>query len=103
MLDFIVDYWRVWLTIFIVQGFVGVAAFEWAWKKADRVRNGEEAAWAEFPSFRRLDTHMWKRSTFYPGCFLFLVTRFVVCVSMTLWIGLVQRVLYAGENLNEPL
>ena len=101
--DFIIDYWRVWLGIFIVQGLLGVACFEWAWAKVDRARLGEEACMAEFPSFRRLDTHMWKRSAFYPGCFLFLMARACIIMLPVLWIGFVQRILYAGENLDEPL
>ena len=38
----IVSYWRVWLTIFVLQGFFGIMAFEWAWKRTERVRKGEE-------------------------------------------------------------
>lgn len=93
MFDFIIgaldEYWRAFLGIFIFQGILGVLMFEWAWKKTERVRKGEEACWVEFPSFRRTDTHMWNRSVFYPGCFLFLCTRLVIILGFTLWIGVV--------------
>ena len=64
MLSCLCDHWQLLLTMFILQGFLGVLLFEWAWKKMERVRpdSSEEALAAELPSFRRPDAHLWKRA-----------------------------------------
>mmetsp|Transcript_34772 Transcript_34772/g.45750 ORF Transcript_34772/g.45750 Transcript_34772/m.45750 type:complete len:202 (+) Transcript_34772:124-729(+) len=68
-----------------------------------RVDSSEEAMHVEFPSFRRPDTHLWKRSNFYPGCFLMLLPR-------TIWIffwfgalGVHNFVSYLGQPMDVPL
>ena len=79
LIDAVCSHQRLLVGLFILQGFLGVALFEWAWKTAERVRKGEEKMMQEFPYFRRLDVHLWSRWKFYPGCFIMLVPR-------TLWL-----------------
>ena len=81
LLAFAVDYWRVWLGLFVANAVLGVILFEFAWYKIKRIRCGEEALFQEFPSYRRLDMHNWSRSKFYPGCMLLIIPR----LALILW------------------
>ena len=94
MLAFICAYWKLWAGIFILQGLCGMYLFEKAWKRTERIRLGEEACYAEFPSYRRRDSHMWSRSVFYPGCFLLLIPRIVWIFFWLLSVGMWQLVLF---------
>ena len=41
--EWFASYWRVYLAIFIIQGFIGVFLFEkFAWKVVERLRCGEK-------------------------------------------------------------
>ena len=71
--------------------------FEWAWKQTDRVRNGEEALYAEFPSYRRLDVHLWSRAKFYPGCFIMLFTRACIIFFWLFAVGIQNYFLTIGQ------
>ncbi len=97
------SYWRFILVVFFGQGILGVLLFEWAWKQVERVRLAEEEMMKEFPSFRRLDAHMWSRKTFYPGCFLMLVPRTIVIFGSVFLVGGCQRLLFAGQDMSVPL
>ena len=104
LVTWIASYWRVWLTIFILQGCLGVYAFEWAWKRTERARKGEEEMFKEFPSFRRVDTHLWSRSKFYPGCFFLLIPRLFGTLSGVLIYGFLQNLCYIGHpDMDVPL
>ena len=74
------------LGLFIGQGICGVCMFEWAWKRTERVRLGEQAMMDEFPSFKRLDVHLWSRAKFYPGCFVMLFSR--ICWLIFWWLAI---------------
>ena len=58
------------------------------------MRLGEKAIFDEFPSFKRLDVHLWSRSKFYPGCFLILLPRliwvFTWLFAIYIWIYMLQ-------------
>ena len=97
------DYWKLWLGLFLVQGVIGVIIFEWAWKRTERVRLGEEACWAEFPSFRKPESHRWSRSLFYPGCFLMLIPRLIFIFFTLGVIGVCFKILYHGRSMDVPL
>lgn len=103
LLSLIYDHWKVCAFLYVLQGLLGVYLFERAWKKTERVRLGEEALWAELPSFRRLDSHKWSRWVFYPGCFLILVPRMLWIASWLFSIGLWTLFLYRGRTMDEPL
>ena len=96
-------YWRLGLIAFVVQGFLGVVAFEWAYKRTERVRLAEEEMMQEFPSFRRLDAHLWSRKKFYPGCFLLLLPRTVLVFACVFFVGACQRLLFWGQDMSVPL
>jgi len=103
LVSWLIENWKVFATIYLVQGVIGVLLFEWAWKKAERVRCGEKAMYDEFPSFKRLDLHLWSRSKFYPGCFFILIPRCVWGLSWLFFAGFCQVVLYAGKSYDVPL
>ena len=91
------------LGLFISQGICGVCMFEWAWKRSERVRRADEAMMDEFPSYRRLDTHLWSRAKFYPGCFLILVPRAIWVIFWFLVFGFWQWLIFFGQQMDEPL
>ena len=94
------------LTVFIMQGVLGVLAFEWAWKRTDRARNSEEAMLAEFPAFRRLDLDKWKnnKASFYPGAFLICIPRFCAVMFLFFSVLFVTKILYIGHKTqDEPV
>ena len=97
------DHWRLLLGLFIAQGICGVLLFEWAWKIAERARGAEEAMWKEFPSFRRLDMHLWSRSKFYPGCFLMLVPRFMWIMWSVFMLGVTCKIIGYGKSMEVPM
>ncbi len=97
------SYWKFGLVAFFAQGILGVCLFEWAWKQTERVRLAEEDMMREFPSFRRLDAHLWSRKKFYPGCFLMLVPRTVFIFGSVFFVGGCQRLLFAGQDMSVPL
>ena len=99
-------HWRILLGLYILQGIVGVLVFEWfGWKKTERIRLGQPEMYAEFPSFRRLDSHMWSRWNFYPGCFLIMIPRVIFLLTVffgPLAIGI--ALLYGShKNFEKPL
>lgn len=57
----------------------------------------------EFPSFKRLDMHLWSRSKFYPGCFLMLLPRVCWIFFWLFAIGFWQLILFAGQSMDVPL
>lgn len=105
MINLLLEHWKLFLIIFIVQGCIGVLIFEISWKRVERVRpdKSEEAMHAEFPSFRRPDTHMWKRSNYYPGCFLMLVPRTLWIFFWFFAVGFLNMICYMGQPMEQPL
>ena len=102
--EWFISLWRVWLTIFIMQGFLGIAMFEWGWKRVERLRLGEKECWDEFPSFKNLDAHKWTRLQFYPGAFCMLLPRTIWIFSWLFGIGIWQVLLFIGHpNRDVPL
>ena len=77
---------------------LGIAIFEWSWKKVERVRpdTSEEALAAELPSFRRPDAHLWTRANYYPGCFLMLVPRAIWIFFWFFAVGFLNMFCYWG-------
>ena len=58
----------------------------------------------EFPSFRRLDVHLWSRSKFYPGCFIMLIPRALWIFFWWFSIGFWYLILFAGKkSFDTPL
>ncbi len=104
ILSLLQDHSLVLLYLFIAQGIIGILLFEWAWKQSDRVRSetSEQALHDQFPSFRRPDTHLWKRSKFYPGCFLMLMPRFLWILFWFGVIGVLNYVCYFGIPMDQP-
>ena len=98
LIEITISYWRLLLGVFIAQGICGVILFEWAWKKTERVRLGEKAMFDEFPSFKRLDLHLWCRSKFYPGCVILLIPRTCWIFAWLFSIGIWQYLLQAGQE-----
>ena len=105
MLSCLCDHWQLLLTMFILQGFLGVLLFEWAWKKMERVRpdSSEEALAAELPSFRRPDAHLWKRANYYPGCFIILMPRTIWIFFWFFAVGFLNWICYYGQSMETPL
>ena len=94
--DFLLSYWKVWLALYIVQGLIGVWCFEWAWKQSERARLCPQEIRDEFPAFCKRDAPNWKRSMFYPGCFIMLIPRLVMMFSTLFAIGFVTKIIYIG-------
>ena len=44
-MDFILEYWRILLTVYILTSLFGIYWFELAWKGIERVRKGQEECW----------------------------------------------------------
>ena len=103
LIESVSNNWRLLLGLFIAQGILGVCMFEWAWKRTERVRLGEKAMMDEFPSFRRLDVHLWSRSKFYPGCFIMLLPRAIWLFFWLFVIGIFARILFIGQSFDVPL
>ena len=105
LIEIICGHWRLFAGLFLAQGAIGVFLFEWSWKKAERVRvgMGNEALMEEFPSFKRLDVHLWSRSKFYPGCFIILVPRVLWIFFWLFAVGFWQLLLFAGKSKDTPL
>ena len=95
-MDEMVPTWRFWVGLFLLQGFIGVATFEWAYSRTLRVRKGPNELFEQFPTFRRFDTHMWSRSKFYPGCFVMLIPRFFIILSIFFGVLVLNWFLYIG-------
>ncbi len=103
--DVLLDNCQLLLGLFVAQGILGVILFEWAWKRAERVRadSSEEALAQEYPSFRRRDVHLWDRSKFYPGCFLMLMPRVLWICFWFSSIGVLQVFAFYGQkSRHEP-
>jgi len=88
------------LGFYILHGIIGVIVFEWfSWKRTERVRLGQPELFAEFPNFRRHDSHMWSRWNFYPGCFLIMIPRLIFLLSVLFGpVALGVLVLYGGHG-----
>ena len=95
--------WRLLVGLFLAQGILGVCLFEWGWKKTERVRVVNESMMDEFPSFRRLDVHLWSRSKFYPGCFLILIPRVCWIFFCFFSFNFLCKLLFLGQNIDVPL
>ena len=55
---------------------------------------------SQFPSFRRLDVQHWKRASFYPGAFIWLVPRFLAVFAVLFGEGSIFRILYVGSGVS---
>lgn len=95
---FFCSHLQLLLGLYVVQGMLGLLLFEWAWKQVERVRvdASEEAMHVEFPSFRRPDTHLWRKSNYYLGAFLFLVPRAIWAFFWFFAVGFVNMISYWG-------
>ena len=93
----------IWFKILLIQGVMGILLFEWAYAQTYRVRAMPEEFHAQFPAFRRTDTHLWARWKFYPGAFFLLITRFVCYFGALFILGFIWKfIVYAGRNMDEP-
>ena len=57
----------------------------------------------EFPSFKRLDVHLWSRAKFYPGCFVMLLPRVIWIFSWLFAVGFWCKILFMGQSFDVPL
>ena len=90
-------YWKFFLTLFVIQGVIGVLLFEWGWASAKRQLEGEEELLAQFPSYRRPDMHKWRKWKFYPGNFVMCVPRILTVVGWFAFVGFGLKLLFLGQ------
>ena len=102
-LDEIWPAWRFWVGLFILQGLIGVWAFEFSWGRTLRVRKGKKEMFDLFPTFRRYDTHMWSRAKFYPGCFTVFSLRAALLIGTFTVIVVINALCYVGEDTKYPV
>ena len=86
-----------------MSSLVGIYWFELTWEGIERVRKGQEECWQEFPMFRRIDMHQWSRSKFYLGAIFLLTPRLIFSFGCVFVAGIIQRLLFIGRNMEEPL
>ena len=105
MLGFILSYWKLFLTLFILQGCLGIALVELSFKVMKRAIEVVEERDSQFPSFRRLDVQHWKRGVFYPGAFFYMVPRFASTLGTFFSYGIWMYICYIGSGIphNKPL
>jgi hypothetical protein len=87
---------NILLIVFAVQAILGVIAFEWAWKRTERQRTTVEERDSQFPAFRRLDVHLWRKLKFYPGAIFVLIPRLLVAFFTLFGSYFIQSFLYLG-------
>ena len=83
-----------WLRFFILlNAFLGLLVFEFAWKKLERRRNPNKELDALFPQFLRPDCHKFVKWHFYPGAMTMMLPRilyqFVIGITLTTTVKLI--------------
>ena len=105
ILDIFFNNWKILLTIFILQGCLGIALVELSFKKFKRAIEVVEERDSLFPSYRRLDVQNWKRIVFYPGAFFFLIPRLLMFLGTVISFGVGLKLCYlvSGQSAEKPL
>jgi hypothetical protein len=71
--------WEYWWVIFLLNGFLGIYVFEKCYSHMDACKAMVEERDAMFPAMRRRDVKLWARWKYYPGAFLWLIPKMIIC------------------------
>lgn len=91
------------LWLLILNAVLGVALFEWTWKRTERQRTVCEERDSNFPGFRRLDVHLWIKWKFYPGACLWLIPRILQAIFAIACCYVSHQICYFGADWSKPL
>ena len=91
-------------TWFLISTILGVLLIEFAMMKTKRVRKVDEARDSKYPSFRRTDTHLWKRWRLYLAAPI-LIPKIVICVISLSSLLITAKVIVMTSSVKtgEPL
>lgn len=95
----------IYLVIILLNGILGIAIFEWAWKVGKPFREVNEERDSKVPEFRRYDAKLWEKWKFYPGAISFLPAKMLCAVlSLVLSCGFIKLItLGAPFQADRPL
>ena len=94
---------RNWLIIAIVNAFLGLLLFEWAWFKTRRSRAPIYELSAQFPEMSRPDALRWQKWKFYPGAVTLLLPRLLFAIGTFVWVSILMRICMIGYTENGPM
>lgn len=94
--------WQLLAIILVINAAIGWFLFEQAWKASEFHRVVDEDRDRNYPAWRRLDCHLWKRSEMLPLALTILPLRIIFFVLSMGMINFVHFILYLGCDHNLP-
>jgi hypothetical protein len=89
--------------LLVINAVLGLAAFEWAWRKTRRFRKPIEELDAQFPELARRDAPDWKKWKLYPGAVSLLVPRLFWTIFMGLILVILLNVILICHDSSRPI
>lgn len=66
-----------WIILLLVNALIGLFLFDHAWKQTEMHRTKDEERDANFPAWRRYDTHKWNKTSMMLMAVTVLPLRFL--------------------------
>jgi hypothetical protein len=90
-----------YVILLILNGIVGLVAFEWAWIQMKPFRNVVKERDEQYPPFRRLDVHLWKKWKFYLGAITLMPIRFILSILSILIVYVLIKFITIGHSIED--
>lgn len=91
------------LWLLLLNAACGLAIFEWTWKRVERQRTICEERDSQWPGFRRVDVHLWKKWKFYPGACIWLIPRTILIMFTIFACFVTHHICYFCADWSKPL